>query len=44
MSPAVGMAFTIPIPFDDFAGKTVYHCHVLDREYLGMMGNLYIIP
>ena len=32
----------IRIPFRDFAGKTVYHCHVLDREDLGMMGNLMI--
>ncbi len=29
---------TIRIPFRDFAGKTVYHCHILDHEDLGMMG------
>lgn len=28
----------IRIPFRHFAGKTVYHCHVLDHEDLGMMG------
>jgi FtsP/CotA-like multicopper oxidase with cupredoxin domain len=28
----------IRIPFRDFAGKTVYHCHILDHEDLGMMG------
>jgi FtsP/CotA-like multicopper oxidase with cupredoxin domain len=28
----------IRIPFRDFTGKTVYHCHVLDHEDLGMMG------
>ncbi len=28
----------IRIPFHDFPGKTVYHCHVLDHEDLGMMG------
>lgn len=28
----------VRIPFRDFAGKTVYHCHVLDHEDLGMMG------
>lgn len=28
----------IRIPFRDFAGKTVYHCHILDHEELGMMG------
>ena len=26
------------VRFDDFAGKTVYHCHILDHEDLGMMG------
>jgi FtsP/CotA-like multicopper oxidase with cupredoxin domain len=30
----------IRIPFRDFAGKTVYHCHVLDHEDLGMMGTV----
>lgn len=28
----------IRIPFKDFAGKAVYHCHILDHEDLGMMG------
>ncbi|WP_353671784.1 multicopper oxidase family protein [Synechocystis sp. LKSZ1] len=28
----------IRIPFRNFAGKAVYHCHVLDHEDLGMMG------
>ncbi len=28
----------IRIPFRDFAGKTVYHCHLLDHEDQGMMG------
>lgn len=28
----------VRIPFDDFTGKTVYHCHILDHEDLGMMG------
>ncbi len=32
----------VRIPFRDFAGKTVYHCHILDHEDLGMMGNLMI--
>lgn len=26
------------VRFEDFAGKTVYHCHILDHEDLGMMG------
>ncbi len=37
-----GEIVRIRIPFRDFAGKTVYHCHVLDHEDLGMMGNLMI--
>jgi len=28
----------VRIPFDDFTGKTVYHCHILDHEDAGMMG------
>ena len=28
--------------FSDFIGKTVYHCHILDHEDLGMMGSLEI--
>ncbi|GAB4556088.1 MAG: hypothetical protein Tsb0014_48190 [Pleurocapsa sp.] len=38
----IGETVRIRIPFNDFAGKTVYHCHVLDHEDLGMMGNLAI--
>ena len=30
------------VRFDDFAGKTVQHCHILDHEDLGMMGVLEI--
>ena len=37
-----GETVRIRISFRDFAGKTVYHCHVLDHEDLGMMGNLMI--
>ncbi len=29
---------TIRIPVRDFTGKSVYHCHILDHEDLGMMG------
>jgi FtsP/CotA-like multicopper oxidase with cupredoxin domain len=29
---------TVRVPFEDFAGRTVYHCHILDHEDLGMMG------
>lgn len=33
-----GETVRIQIPFYDFMGKTVYHCHILDHEDLGMMG------
>ena len=28
----------VRIPFEDFTGKSVYHCHILDHEDSGMMG------
>jgi FtsP/CotA-like multicopper oxidase with cupredoxin domain len=28
------------IAFDDFSGRTVFHCHILDHEDLGMMGTI----
>ncbi len=34
----VGETVRIRIPFQDFPGKTVYHCHIFDHEDLGMMG------
>lgn len=33
-----GDVVRIRIPFKDFPGKAVYHCHILDHEDLGMMG------
>jgi FtsP/CotA-like multicopper oxidase with cupredoxin domain len=30
------------LQFQDFSGKTVYHCHIFDHEDLGMMGILEI--
>ncbi len=37
-----GETVKIRVPFRTFAGKTVFHCHILDHEDLGMMGNLQI--
>jgi FtsP/CotA-like multicopper oxidase with cupredoxin domain len=28
----------VRIAFEDFTGRTVYHCHILDHEDQGMMG------
>lgn len=33
-----GDQLRIRIPFNDFSGRTVFHCHNLDHEDLGMMG------
>lgn len=35
--PAKGQS-VVRVSFDRFAGKAVYHCHILDHEDLGMMG------
>jgi len=37
-----GQSVIIRIPFQDFAGTTVYHCHILDHEDLGMMGTVQV--
>ncbi|MCH8571754.1 multicopper oxidase family protein [Nesterenkonia sp. AY15] len=37
--PAFGEV-TIRVAFEDFGGRTVYHCHILDHEDLGMMGTI----
>jgi FtsP/CotA-like multicopper oxidase with cupredoxin domain len=37
-----GETVRIRTRFDDFPGRTVYHCHILDHEELGMMGVLEI--
>ena len=31
---------TVRVAFDDFTGRTVYHCHILDHEDRGMMGTV----
>jgi len=30
----------IRVAFEDFGGRTVYHCHILDHEDRGMMGTV----
>jgi FtsP/CotA-like multicopper oxidase with cupredoxin domain len=30
----------VRVAFEDFSGKTVYHCHILDHEDRGMMGTV----
>ncbi len=39
----VGETVRIRIRFADFPGKTVYHCHILDHEDLGMMGSVEMV-
>ena len=33
----------IRIPFEDFVGKSVYHCHIMFHEDHGMMGAFEIV-
>lgn len=35
-----GGSVTVRVRFADFGGRTVYHCHILDHEDLGMMGTI----
>lgn len=42
VSVSPGETVRIRMAFRDYAGKTVYHCHVLDHEDRGMMGTLEI--
>jgi len=39
-----GHTVTIRIAFIDLPGRTVYHCHILDHEDLGMMGTINVTP
>ncbi len=38
-----GESVKIRVRFSDYPGKTVYHCHILDHEDLGMMGIIEIV-
>ncbi|MHA7224010.1 multicopper oxidase family protein [Arthrobacter sp. RHLT1-20] len=40
--PANGRV-TVRIAFRDFSGRSVYHCHILDHEDLGMMGVIEVV-
>jgi FtsP/CotA-like multicopper oxidase with cupredoxin domain len=33
----------ILVPFNDYVGKTMFHCHLLEHEELGMMGVVEIV-
>ena len=35
---------TVRVAFDKFAGRTVYHCHILDHEDNGMMAVVESVP
>ena len=37
-----GSRIRVRMKFADYAGRTFYHCHILDHEDLGMMGILEI--
>lgn len=40
MNVPMGESATTRIPFDNVTGTSVYHCHILDHEDLGMMATL----
>ena len=39
----MGQSVTIRIPFTGLTGTTVYHCHILDHEDLGMMATIQVL-
>lgn len=39
-----GGSVTLLVPVLDYAGKTVFHCHVVEHEDIGMMGIWNIVP
>lgn len=41
--PANGGEVVVRIPFDEFPGKFVYHCHILNHEDLGMMAVVEVV-
>ena len=36
--PKMGGSVTLLVPVKDFTGKTVFHCHIVEHEDIGMMG------
>ncbi len=40
MNVPAGSTVRLLVPFRHGAGRTVYHCHILNHEDLGMMGVL----
>jgi FtsP/CotA-like multicopper oxidase with cupredoxin domain len=36
--PKMGGRVTMLVPVNDFTGKTVFHCHIVEHEDIGMMG------
>jgi len=36
--PKMGGSVTLLVPVADFTGKTVFHCHIVEHEDIGMMG------
>ncbi len=39
-----GETVRIAVPLQDFGGRTVYHCHIVEHEDRGMMGILEVRP
>jgi len=41
--PANDGEVVIRMPFDDYAGKFVFHCHILGHEDAGMMAVIEVV-
>ena len=44
VSLPMGEEVVIRKPFRNFVGKFVYHCHILNHEDAGMMGQFLVVP
>jgi FtsP/CotA-like multicopper oxidase with cupredoxin domain len=40
---AVGDRVELLVPFEDFSGTTVYHCHIVEHEDRGMMAQFAVV-
>lgn len=38
-----GSRVRLRLKFNDYAGTTLYHCHILDHSDLGMMATLEVV-
>jgi FtsP/CotA-like multicopper oxidase with cupredoxin domain len=44
MAGGVPGRVVIRVPFDDYTGKVMFHCHIADHEDNGMMSYINVVP